>query len=82
MMIDLKAANMNHHRSNIRRYCRLLATQLTDLERQYLHRRIAEEQAELDRLERQCSRASQNAQTAGAGAPNRSRSNDTNLALG
>jgi hypothetical protein len=34
------------------RYGRLLATELTDLERQYLHRRIAEEQAELERLAR------------------------------
>jgi hypothetical protein len=31
----------------------LLATDLTDLERQYLHKRIAEEQAELERIEMQ-----------------------------
>jgi uncharacterized protein YPO0396 len=30
----------------------LLATELTDLERQYLHKRIAEEQAHLERLEK------------------------------
>ena len=41
---------MQTHRRNIRRYSRLLSTPLTDLERQYLHRRIAEEQAELERL--------------------------------
>ena len=35
------------------RYCRLLATELTDLERQYLHKRIAEENAALDRLSMQ-----------------------------
>jgi hypothetical protein len=35
---------------NINRYCRLLATELTDHERQYLHRRIVEERAELERL--------------------------------
>jgi hypothetical protein len=33
-------------------YCRLLATDLTDLERQYLHKRIAEEHAQLERLEK------------------------------
>jgi hypothetical protein len=38
------------HRRNIERYCRLLATELTDLERQYLHKRIAEEHAQLERL--------------------------------
>jgi hypothetical protein len=50
MKIDYTTARMQTHRRNIRRYSRLLATPLTDLERQYLHRRIAEEQAELERL--------------------------------
>jgi hypothetical protein len=50
MKIDYRAARMRTHRRNIQRYGRLLATELTDLERQYLHRRIAEEQAELERL--------------------------------
>jgi hypothetical protein len=36
----------------IERYCRLLATDLTDLERQYLHKRIAEEHAQLERLKK------------------------------
>jgi hypothetical protein len=31
---------------------RLLATELTDLERQYLHKRIAEEHVQLERLEK------------------------------
>jgi hypothetical protein len=51
-MIDFHAAQVRGHRRNIERYCRLLATELTDLERQYLHKRIAEEHAELERLER------------------------------
>src|SRR5262245_23250065 len=42
-MIDFHAAQVRGHRQNIERYCRLLATELTDLERQYLHKRIAEE---------------------------------------
>jgi hypothetical protein len=50
-MIDFHAAQARSHRRNIERYCRLLATELTDLERQYLHKRIAEEHAELGRLE-------------------------------
>jgi hypothetical protein len=50
MKIDYRTAKMRTHRLNIQRYGRLLATELTDLERQYLHRRIAEEQAALDRL--------------------------------
>jgi hypothetical protein len=50
MKIDFRTARMRTHRRNIQRYGRLLATELTDLERQYLHRRIAEEQSELERL--------------------------------
>ena len=51
-MIDLKTAQARRHRQNIERYCRLLATELTDLERHYLHKRIAEEYAQLKRLEK------------------------------
>lgn len=49
-MTDFHTAKMRGHRRNIERYCRLLATELTDLERQYLHKRIAEEHAQLERL--------------------------------
>ena len=48
-MRDLRAAKILSHEQNIQRCCRLLATELTELERQYLHRRIAEERAELER---------------------------------
>jgi len=41
-MIDFKTAQERRHLQNIARYCRLLATELTDMERQYLHKRIAE----------------------------------------
>jgi hypothetical protein len=51
-MIDLHTAKMRGHRRNIERYCRLLSTELTDLERQYLHKRIAEEHAQLERLKK------------------------------
>jgi len=50
-MIDFNTARVRGHRQNIERYCRLLATELTDLERQYLHKRIAEEYAQLEQLE-------------------------------
>jgi hypothetical protein len=48
-MIDFQSAKILRHRQNIQRYARLLATELTELERQYLHKRIAEEQVELER---------------------------------
>jgi hypothetical protein len=48
-MRDLRAAKILSYERNIQRYCRLLATELTELERQYLHKRIAEERAELER---------------------------------
>jgi hypothetical protein len=51
-MIDFYATQVRGHRQNIERYCRLLATELTDLEQQYLHKRIAEEHAQLERLEK------------------------------
>jgi len=51
-MIDFNTTQVRVHRRNIQRYCRLLATELTDLERQYLHKRIAEEHAQLERLEK------------------------------
>jgi len=51
-MTDMHAAQVRRHRRNIERYCRLLATELTDLERQYLHKRIAEEYGQLQRLEK------------------------------
>jgi hypothetical protein len=51
-MIDFKSVRARGHRQNIERYCRLLATELTDLERQYLHKRIAEEHAQLERLKK------------------------------
>ena len=51
-MSDFRRAKMLGHRRKIERYCRLLATELTDLERQYLHKRIAEEHAHLERLEK------------------------------
>jgi hypothetical protein len=51
-MIDFKTAQVRRHQQNIKRYCRLLATELTDLERQYLHKPIAEEYAQLERLKK------------------------------
>jgi hypothetical protein len=47
---DLRAASIRAHRNNIRRYNRLLATELTDLERGFIQRRIAEEKDALRRL--------------------------------
>ena len=49
LMRDLRTAKILNHEQNVQRYSRLLATELTELERQYLHKRIAEEHAELER---------------------------------
>jgi hypothetical protein len=43
-MIDEQLARLRTHRNNIYRYRRLLGTRLTELERQYLERRLSEEQ--------------------------------------
>jgi hypothetical protein len=50
-MIDFGTAKILSHRRNIQRCVRLLATEPTEVERQYLQKRIAEERAELERLE-------------------------------
>jgi hypothetical protein len=50
MMLDEKLARLRAHRNNIHRYRRLLSTQLSDLERAYIERRLAEEQASLEAL--------------------------------
>ena len=49
-MTDFYTAQVRRHWQNIERYSRLLATELTELERQYLHKRIAEEHAQLEQL--------------------------------
>jgi hypothetical protein len=49
-MIDENLARLRAHRQNIERYRRLLETSLSVLERDFVQRRIAEEEAALDRL--------------------------------
>jgi hypothetical protein len=47
---DVIGTRIRAHQGNLQRYCRLLATELTDTEREFIHNRIAEERAELERL--------------------------------
>lgn len=49
-MIDENFALMRAHSSNIARYRKLLKTSLTDLERKFLERRVAEEQSALEKI--------------------------------
>ena len=44
-------AAIDAHRKNLVRYCQLLATDLTALEREFLHRRIAETRRALEQME-------------------------------
>lgn len=46
-MVDEKLARIRARTSDIRRYRRLLKTSLTDLERRYIQRRLAEEERAL-----------------------------------
>jgi hypothetical protein len=50
MMIDENLARLRAHRNNVHRYRRLLATQLSDLERAYIERRLSEEEASMEAL--------------------------------
>jgi hypothetical protein len=49
-MIDEKLALLRTHRNNISRYRRLLKTKLTDLERQFIERRVSEERSAMEEL--------------------------------
>ena len=49
-MIDEGSTRLRAHRSNIYRYRGLLKTRLTDLERQYLERRLSEELTAMEML--------------------------------
>ena len=52
-MLCARDARILALRNNIQRYCRLLATQLTDFERGFIHRRLAEDRLALEALERE-----------------------------
>ena len=49
-MIGENLERLRAHRANIHRYRRLLATRLSDLEREYIERRLSEEQASVEAL--------------------------------
>ena len=49
-MTDQELARMRAHHNNIHRYRRLLQTKLTDLERNFVDKRLAEEQSSLAAL--------------------------------
>ena len=50
MMTDEELALLRCHRGNIDRYRRLIKTELTDLERAFIERRLSEEQGKLNAL--------------------------------
>jgi hypothetical protein len=47
-MIDENLARLQMHRNNIRHYRGLLKTALTDLEREFVERRLSEERSALE----------------------------------
>ncbi|MBR0985130.1 hypothetical protein [Bradyrhizobium liaoningense] len=49
-MLDENLARIRAHRNNIHRYRRLLKTKLSQLERHFIERRLAEETSALDAL--------------------------------
>ena len=49
-MFEQNLARIRTYRNNIYRYRRLLRTELSDLERDFIDRRMADEQAALDAL--------------------------------
>jgi hypothetical protein len=56
-MIDEKLARMKAYRNNIQRYRRLLKEQLSDTERDFIERRLCEEQADLQAVRRAAPRS-------------------------
>ena len=49
-MIDENGDHLRGRRDNVRRYRRLLQTELTELERQYIERRLNEEKSAMESL--------------------------------
>ncbi|MCG2630507.1 hypothetical protein L6654_28140 [Bradyrhizobium sp. WYCCWR 13023] len=49
-MLDENLARIRAHRNNIHRYRRLLNTKLSELERQFIERRLTEERSALESL--------------------------------
>ena len=49
-MIDERLARLRTHRNNIARYRGLLKIKLTNHERQFIERRLSEEQSDFERL--------------------------------
>jgi hypothetical protein len=47
---DESLARLRAHRNNVHRYRRLLGTRISDLERDFLHKRLLEEQSAFDAL--------------------------------
>ena len=52
MTAEARLAGIAAHEANLKRYAWLLTTQLTDLERAFVHKRIAEERFAIERLSR------------------------------
>jgi hypothetical protein len=50
MMIDQQLARLRAHHRNIQRYRNLLKTSLTELEREFVEKRLTEEQSNLESL--------------------------------
>jgi hypothetical protein len=48
MMTEERIARLRTHKNNIDRYRRLLKTKLSEIERQYLEKRLSEEQAAME----------------------------------
>jgi hypothetical protein len=49
-MIEENFARLRTHLNNVQRYRQLLETKLTDFERQFIERRLTEEQSAIDSL--------------------------------
>lgn len=76
-MSDLNAVRISVHQNNINRYRRLLRTKLTEIELQYVARRLAEERQSLDFL---VARQSHVRQRVPASGPRARLSDDRSLA--
>jgi len=75
-MIDKTLARVRAHHSNIARYRWLLKTQLTDLERDFIERRLNEEQSAFAALTKTAFPLNRKAPSRGVGSPHQSLAND------
>jgi len=80
-MKALYSLRLRVHRANLERFARLLPNNLSESEREYIHRRIAEEHSAIAKLEEYLTNAGQPTEIRSSSGSKRRSSSDVNVFL-